>query len=163
MGDPEVDLKLSTVLGQKTITSKKVTGLTVRGVKETTEIILPRTYTRNVIPTRCSQIPRQDTTLVWPYLESIASHLMSVDTEAKVGLLIGANCARAIKHQKNCAWLGIIGEINQQGQDDSADDVRNDVFCNCIVTCEVQQEIQATSNKRACHFALKTQVKEVLS
>ena len=58
---------------------------------------------------------------------------------------------------------GIIGEINAQSQDDSADDVRDDVFCNRIVTCEVQQEIQATSTKKACHFALKTQVKEVLS
>ena len=58
---------------------------------------------------------------------------------------------------------GIIGEIDPQGQDDSNDDARDDVFCNRIVTCEVQQEIQATSNKKACHFALKTQVKEILS
>ena len=27
----------------------------------------------------------------------MASHLMPLDTEAEVGLLIGANCARAIK------------------------------------------------------------------
>ena len=40
---PELNLHLSTVLGQKTITGKKVTGLTVRGVNKTTEIILPRT------------------------------------------------------------------------------------------------------------------------
>ena len=38
---PEVNLELSTVFGQKTITSKKVTGLTVRGVNETTEINRP--------------------------------------------------------------------------------------------------------------------------
>ena len=94
---PEVNLELSTVLGQKTITSKRVTGLTVRGVNETTEIILPRTYTRNVIPARRSQIPRHDTALKWPHLESMGSHLMPLDTEAEVGLLIGANCARAIK------------------------------------------------------------------
>ena len=94
---PEVNLELSTVFGQKTITSKKVTGLTVRGVNETTEITLPRTYTINVIPARRSQIPRHDTALKWPQLESMASHLMPLDTEAEVGLLIGANCARAIK------------------------------------------------------------------
>ena len=99
---PEVNLEFSTVFGQKTITSKKVTGLTVRGVNETTEIILPRTYTRNVIPARRSQIPRHDTALKWPHLESMASHdyLMPLDTEAEVGLLIGANCARAIKPHK---------------------------------------------------------------
>ena len=173
---PEVDLELSTVLGQKTIISKRITGLTVRGVNETTEITLPRTYTRNVIPARRSQIPRHDTALKWPHLESIASYLMPLDTEAEVGLLIGANCARAIKpHEvilgndddpyakRTALGWGIIGEINVQSQDDSVDDVRDDVFCNRIVTCEVQQEIQATSNKRACHFALKTQVKEVSS
>ena len=53
---PEVNLELSTAFGQKTITSKKVTGPTIRGVNETTEIILPRTYTRNVISARRSQI-----------------------------------------------------------------------------------------------------------
>ena len=94
---PEVDLEHSTVLHQKTITSKKVTGLTVRGVNEMTEIILPRMYTRNVIPARRSQIPRYDTALKWPHLESIASHLMPLNTKAEVGLLIGANSARAIK------------------------------------------------------------------
>ena len=173
---PEVDLELSTALGQETITSKRVTGLTVRGVNETSEIILPRTYARNVIPARRSQIPRHDTALKWPHLERIASHLMPLDTEAEVGLLIGANCARAIKpHEvilgndddpyakRTALGWGIIGEINPQSQDDSADDVRDDVFCNRIVTCKVQEEIQATSKKRACQFALKTQVKEVLS
>ena len=171
-----MDLELSTVLGQKTITSKRITGLTVHGVNETTEITLPRTYTRNVIPARRSQIPRHDTALKWPHLESIASYLMPLDTEAEVGLLIGANCARAIKpHEvilgndddpyakRTALGWGIICEINVQSQDDGVDDVRDDVFCNRIVTCEVQQEIQATSNNRACHFALKTQVKEVLS
>ena len=57
----------------------------------------------------------------------------------------------------------IIGEIEPQGQDNSTADVKGDVFCNRIVTCEVRQAIQATSNKKVCHFALKTQVKEVLS
>ena len=46
---PEVNLELSTVLGQKTITSKKVTGLTIRGVNETTEIILPSPTFCNIL------------------------------------------------------------------------------------------------------------------
>ena len=99
---------------------------------------------------------------------------MPLDTEAEVGLLIGANCARVIKPQevilgndddpyskRTALGWGIIGEIITQSQDDNADDVRDDVFCNRIVTYEVQQEIRATTDKRACHFALKTQVKEV--
>ena len=45
---PEIRLKLSTVLAEETITSQKITGLVVRGVNESTEIPLPRTYTRNI-------------------------------------------------------------------------------------------------------------------
>ena len=101
---------------------------------------------------------------------------MPLDTEAEIGLLIGANCPRAIKpHEvilgndddpyvkRTALGWGIIGEIEPQGQDNSTADVKGDVFCNRIVTCEVRQAIQATSNKKVCHFALKTQVKEVLS
>ena len=101
---------------------------------------------------------------------------MPLDTEAEVDLLIGANCARAINpHEvipgndddpyakRTALGWGIIGEINPQGKDDSNEDARDDVFCNRIVTCEDQQEIQATSNKKACYFSLKTQVKEILS
>jgi hypothetical protein len=38
---PEVELKLSTVLAQKKIKSRKITGLVVRGVNETVDIALP--------------------------------------------------------------------------------------------------------------------------
>ena len=50
-----------------------------------------------MIPTRRNQIPKHDTALKWPPLEIRASHLMPLDTKAEVGLLIRANCARAIK------------------------------------------------------------------
>ena len=40
---PEVQLKLSTVLAQEAITSKKISGLVVQGVNESTEISLPHT------------------------------------------------------------------------------------------------------------------------
>ena len=166
---PDVELELSTVFGHKTTTSKRVNGLMVRGVSETSEIILPKTYTRDVILARRSQIPRHETALKWPHLESIASHLMPLDTEAEIGLLIGANCPRAIKpHEvilgnddnpyakRTALGWGIIGKIEPQGQDNSTTDVKGDVFCNRIVTCEVQQAIQATSNKKVCNFALKT-------
>lgn len=173
---PDVQLELSTVLGQKTITSKRVAGLAVRGVSETSEIILPKMYTRDVIPARRSQIPRCNTALKWPHLEGITGHLMPLDTAAEIGLLIGANCPRAIKpHEvilgndddpyakRTALGWGIIGETDPQGQDNSTANVKSDVFCNRIVTYEVQKEIQATSIKKVCHFALKTQVKEVLS
>ena len=53
---PEVHLKLSTVLAEEDITSEKITGLVVRGVNESTDNCLPRTYTRDIIPAKRSQI-----------------------------------------------------------------------------------------------------------
>ena len=97
---PEIHLELSTVLAQKTITSKKINGLSVRGINETIDIPLPRTYTRNVIPARSSQIPLPETARKWPHLKEIASHLTPLDKDIEVGLLIGGNCARAIKPHK---------------------------------------------------------------
>ena len=116
---PEIHLELSTVLAQKTITSKKITGLSVRGINETIDIPPPRTYTRNVIPARSSQIPLPETARKWPHRKEIASHLTPLDKDIEVGLLIGGNCARAIKPHKvilgndddpyakeNRSWMG---------------------------------------------------------
>ena len=69
---PEIHLELSTVLAQKTITSKKITGLSVRGINETIDIPLPRTYTRNVIPARSSQIPRWGGESSWTAQRTVA-------------------------------------------------------------------------------------------
>ena len=69
---PEVDLKLSTVLAEEDIMSEKITGLVVRGVNESTDICLSRTYTRYIIPARRSQIPRPETAYKWLHLRRIA-------------------------------------------------------------------------------------------
>lgn len=94
---PEVHLKLSTVLREEDIMSEKITGLIVRGVNESTDISLLWTYTRDIIPAKRSQIPRPETTCKWPHLRRIADNLMLYKEEVDVALLIGINCARAIK------------------------------------------------------------------
>jgi hypothetical protein len=73
---PEVELELSTVLAQKKIKSRKITGLVVRGVNETVDIALPRTYSRDIIPARQDQIPRRET--------AIASHLTPLKKNVEV-------------------------------------------------------------------------------
>ncbi|KAK3748955.1 hypothetical protein QZH41_006841 [Actinostola sp. cb2023] len=124
---PEVSIKLATVLGQETIQSKKITGLTVRGVREEKDIPMPRVYTREVIPARRSQIPRPETALKWPHLKRITNDLMPYRGDVEIGLLIGLNCTRAIKpHEiipgkddepyakRTALGWGIIGVINTQ-------------------------------------------------
>ena len=101
---PEVHLKLSTVLAEENISSQKITGLVVRGVNEGTEISLPRTYTRDIIPAKRSQIPRPETARKWPHLKGIADHLMPYNDSLDVGLLLGINCALAIKPTRDNPW-----------------------------------------------------------
>jgi len=90
---PEVQLRLSTVLGQEAITSQKISGLVVRGVNESTEVSLPGTYTRHIIPARRSQIPRPEPARKWSHLKRIAEHLMPYRDDLDVCLLLGINCA----------------------------------------------------------------------
>ena len=63
----------------------------VRGVKEQTEIPLPRTYTRDIIPS----IPTPETARKWTHLKRIADQLMPYKEDLDVSLLFGINCARA--------------------------------------------------------------------
>ena len=164
---PEIHLKLSTVLAQETITSQKITGLVVHGVDESTEIFLPRTYTRDIIPARRSQIPRPETARRWPQLKRIADHLMPYNEHVDVSLLLGINCARAIKPREIISWndddpyakrtalgLGVIGLVTSGAckYDDAS------IGVNRIIAHEVQ-----FSTKKICYFALKTHTKEIVS
>ena len=56
----EVELKLSTVLAEKVIKSRRIEGLVVCGHNQDTKIPLPKTYSRTLIPARESQIPRPE-------------------------------------------------------------------------------------------------------
>lgn len=140
----ETQFKLSTFLAEETITTRRINGLVVRGVKEQTEIPLPRTYTRDIIPS----IPTPETARKWTHLKKIAHQLMPNKDDLDVSLLLGINCTRAIKPrevipgndddpyaQRTTVGWGIIGMV-EPGR------------CNCearvdahrIVSCEVQLE-----------------------
>ena len=67
---PEIELKLSTVLAEKLVKSRRVEGLVVRGYSEDVEIPLPKSYSRSSIPARKSQIPRPESALNWPHLQT---------------------------------------------------------------------------------------------
>ena len=166
---PEVQLEISTVLAQEIIESRKITGLTVRGANETSEISLPGTYTRGLIPAKHGQIPRPESARKWSHLEKIAEFLMPLRSDVEVGLLIGTNCARAIKPReiipaidddpyakKTALGWGIIGTVEL---DESEEVDENQVAVNRIITCVVH----VGRDRRACHLALRTQVKEILS
>ena len=126
---PEVDLKLSTVLAEKVIKSRRIEGLVVRGYNEDVEIPLPKSYSRSSIPAKKSQIPRPESAVNWPHLRRISEKIMPLDEDVEVGLLIGLNCARAIKPlevipgkqddpyaKKTALGWGIIGAVSSSNE-----------------------------------------------
>ena len=166
---PEIQLRLSTVLGEEVISCQRITGLVVQGPNETTSIHLPGTYSRDIIPARRSQIPRPETAHSWPHLVPIANELMPYREDIEVGLLIGTNCIRAIKPievipgkeddpyaKKTALEWGVIGvvNLNNHQEEDSID---------CLCRRTVSLEVNSSTNKMMCHFAFKTEVKEILN
>lgn len=165
---PEVELKLSTVLAEKVIKSRRIEGLVVRGYNENVEIALPKSYSRSSIPAKKSQIPRSESALNWPHLTKIAEKIMPLNENVEVGLLIGLNCSRAIKPlevipgkeddpyaKRTALGWGIVGAVGPSKNEDA----ESDFSCNRIVACEVQE----ASDRKTCYFAFKTQVKEMVS
>ena len=147
----------------------KINGLVVRGVNESEEICLPRTYTRDLIPARRGQIPRPESAREWSHLETIADRLMPLKEDVDVALLIGANCTRAIKPReiisggdddpyakRTALGWGIIGIVSS---DTAEGDPDNCIAVNRIVTQEACQVIDT----KPCSFAFKSQCKEILS
>ena len=93
-----------------------------------------------------------------------------MNEDLEVGLHIGINCSRAIKPlevipgqeddpyaKRTALGWGIIGAIRSSKKEDA--ETGSDIACNRIVTCEVQ----AKSDRKMCHFAFKTHVKEMSS
>lgn len=165
---PNVQLKLSTVLAEEVVTCEKISGLVVQGFKEAISIHLPETYSRGSIPASKGQIPRPETARNWPHLASVADQLMPYREDVEVGILIGTNCTRAIKPQeiipgndddpyakRTALGWGIIGIVNRNKfkEDDG------ECFCHRIVSLEVEPSLE----RKRCHFAFKTQVKEIIN
>ena len=140
----ETQRKLSAFLAEETITTRRINDLVVRGVREQTEIPFPRTSTRDIIPS----IRTPETARKWTHLKRIADQLMLYKEDLHVSLLLGINCARAIKPrevipgndddpyaQRTTLGWGIIGMV-EPGR--CSCEARVDV--HRIVTCEVKLE-----------------------
>ena len=129
--------------------------------------MLPKTYSRKEIPAKQGQIPRPETVKEWPHLKRIEEHLLPYQHDAYVGLLIGANCTKAIKPREvipgadddpyavrtTLGW-GVIGVINQ-----STIDSQENSHCSCNRI--VSREIEDSLVKTVSHVVAKTSAKEL--
>lgn len=99
LGFPGVNSKhiLSTMLGSEEITIFRVDGLVVERIDLRVQVELPRTYSRDQMPSRRDQIPSPKVAPVWPHLQKIKDKIMPYQESLEIGLLIGCNCLKAIK------------------------------------------------------------------
>ena len=153
-----VNLRLTTMLEEQTIESELVHGLVVRGRFEDSEVPLPGVYSREIIPTEMSLIPRPESIQPWTHLNNVAKQLHPYEDDTEIGLLIGFNCSQAMLPKelisagdndpyavRTVLGWGVIGNISHPDAD----------FENS--TCK---PVEPDSN-RLCHFTYRTQVKEI--
>ena len=85
------------MLGREEIPVFKVEGLIVQRIDRRVQVELPRTFTRDQIPSRRDQIPRPEIVDKWPHLRRIRDSILPYQEDLEIGLLIGCNCPKAIK------------------------------------------------------------------
>ena len=64
----------------------------------TETITLPTTYSQNGLPADANEIPTPSSIAYWEHLNSLKDEIGEFDKSITIGLLIGANCPKALEH-----------------------------------------------------------------
>ena len=144
----DTQLILSTMLGREEIPVSKEEGLIVQRIDRRVQVELPRTFTRDQIPSRRDQIPRPEIADKWPHLRRIRDSILPYQEDLEIDLLIGCNCFKAIKPKevilgkgddpyalRSILGWGIIGPVGIPATDSRDKDGMS--TCNRILTREM--------------------------
>ncbi|XP_066928826.1 uncharacterized protein [Clytia hemisphaerica] len=95
----ETKLAVSTLTGFEYTNSHLVSNLSVKGQygKYSCWIDLPSAYSRDDIDVMSNEMATPESLKRWPYLQGIVSEVGKVESDEKVGLIIGANCPKALE------------------------------------------------------------------
>ena len=169
----EVKLSLSTMYASnKVVTSTKVKGLVVRGVKDGHRISLPNAYTRSIMPANHEHIPTSDVARMWPHLEGIADQIEPL-RDCEIGLLIGYNCPRALAPREVVVPneegpYGLKTDLGRSkvGIIDAESCAEDQIgFSHHILSQEVEPPLNRNDNSKhsSVMFSVKTKVKEIVA
>ena len=165
----ESHLLLSTMHKENELVEcRRVKNLQVTDFKRQVTIPLPKVFSRQGIPCKASQIPKPEVALQWEHLKCIAEELMPYREDVEVGLLIGANCPKALKPREvipgedndpyairtDLGW-GVVGRVCRSPQ---ASDEVDGSFANRTVVDELDSNPFTDTN-----FAFESRAKEVFS
>lgn len=91
------ELKLRTLHGSDISNSKYFTNLEISNLVGEQLMELPKTFSRPTIGIDNICIPKREVVAQWPHLRCVASKLTENDTDADIGLILGANCTGALE------------------------------------------------------------------
>ena len=84
----EVNLEVSTIVGNNTIRAKKVNGLQIEEVEGRYQPMrIPNSYSRDQIPASCKDIATQKVAESWKHLQRIACHIHH-RPDVEIGMVI---------------------------------------------------------------------------
>ena len=124
-------------------------------------LALPKLYSRREIPVDKEEIATPTKIREWNYLQPISNEIVQND-DVRVGLLIGANCMKALEptrilqsqdgglyaHKTRLGWY-VVGPINCTAK-------------NCSISCSrVAVKDVASSKLGSHHFIVEDSVKDI--
>ena len=162
--DADTKLMVRTVNGTKLHDAKVLNGLTVTDLNGENAITLPKTYTKEDISAIKVDVQSPELTRRWKHLNWIAEFMPSKLHGAKVGLLIGSNCSKALEPMdilasatggpyalKTFAGWAMVGPLHMTNTG------QQKVDCNRIAAFEVGSE-----KLLGQHVAIEDKVKEII-
>ena len=154
---------------QTEIVAKKIEGLAVQHINEAeAQIMLPKAYSRDVIPSKKGQIPTPEKAQKWPHLDRVKDQLLPLQEDMEIGILIGCNCPKALKPREGIlgsdedpyavrtllGW-GIIGPATPTNSASEEED--ENLTCHRVVTREIG------SSRLDHRFVIEARTKEVVN
>ena len=147
-GEPS-SLQLSTMAGKSIVKTHAVRDLIVQPVEGDEEVALPTSYSRSDIPADRGLIPRKDTVQRWAHLREVGQQLPPYFEEAEIGILIGINCAKAVKP------LQIVSGEDQEPW------AMKTILGWSVVGMLNDGTASQQLDKTTCHFTFRVSAKEV--
>ena len=160
----DTQLVVKTVNGSKLHDAKVLNGLVVSDLKGDNAIQLPKIFTKKDLST-CENAPSPDLAHRWKHLKGIEADLPPQLPNAKIGLLIGSNCPKALEPIdvlasedggpfaiKTFAGWAVVGPLYM------CNDEHPTVNCHRVAAMEV-----CSGRHLDHHFMVENKVREIVS
>jgi len=138
------------------VKTEKISGLEILDYRRERVVKMAVAFTRELVSANRSQIPKPEVAREWQHLKAIADKLTPYHLDAKIFILIGNNCPRAIRlreivaggdhepyAQRTILGWGVIARVCKSSDVENTDKG----VCNRVAASEIgSQFVFATKN-----------------